>query len=143
MRRPRPLFRPLKTYAFDPSRGKTLGNFMTVRVPFEELHPGPTGQHLEVVDYDATHDCYYDPVNLQEHDIVLQGGLDPVETDPRFHQQMVYAVASETVRRFSQALGRPVRFQQSERKLRIFPHAFQQANAFYSRDQHALLFGYF
>jgi hypothetical protein len=64
---------------------------------------------------------------------------------------MVYAVASETLRRFEFALGRefawrpnsgPRRNRHGD-KLRIFPHAFQQANAFYDPQRRALFFGYF
>ena len=36
----------------------------------------------------------------------MQGGLDPSESDPRFHQQMVYAVAMKTLENFDRALGR-------------------------------------
>ena len=40
--------------------------------------------------------------------LLIAGGLAPSDTDPRFHQQMVYAVASETLQRFESALGRRV-----------------------------------
>jgi len=30
-----PLYRPLKVYAFDPGRGKTFGNYMTIQVPYK------------------------------------------------------------------------------------------------------------
>jgi hypothetical protein len=49
-----PTSRPLTVYAFDRSRGKTLGNHMTVSVPYEKLENGLTGRYLEVIDYDAT-----------------------------------------------------------------------------------------
>ncbi|WP_042703802.1 hypothetical protein, partial [Azospirillum sp. B506] len=95
---------------------------------------------------------YYEPVDLNDPSLLLTNGLDPTEADPRFHQQMVYAVSSETIRRFEFALGREItwRPRAGTRKgaplrahLRIFPHAFQQANAFYDRRMKALLFGYF
>jgi hypothetical protein len=56
---------------------------------------------------------------------------------------MVYAVVSETVRRFKFALGRPLRWRTKRfagkddplrDRLRIFPHAFEQANAFYDAE---------
>ena len=100
--------RPLKVYAFDPSRGRTLGNYMTINVEYEDVQPGPLGKYLHVIDYDATHDCYYLPIDLTDRKIMIQGGLDPNESDPRFHQQMVYAVVSETIRRFEFALGRKI-----------------------------------
>ena len=144
--------RPLKVYAFDPSRGRTLGNYMTINADYEDLAPGPVGKYLEVIDYDATRNCYYRAVELNDANILIQGGLDPNESDPRFHQQMVYAVVSETIRRFKFALGRDViwsfsrwKAEESDEReaLRIFPHAMQEPNAYYDRDRRALLFGYF
>jgi hypothetical protein len=146
-----PSERPLKAYAFDPSQGKNLGNHMTVDVRYEPLRPGPVGKYVAVIDYDASNDSYYAPVDLDDPDVLIRGGLDPSESDPCFHQQMVYAVASETIRRFEFALGRKPKwgFRAGRRddpnrdKLRIFPHAMQEANAYYDRDLRALVFGYF
>ncbi|HKO36722.1 MAG TPA: hypothetical protein VJV21_09600 [Pyrinomonadaceae bacterium] len=153
-----PAERPLKAYAFDPSQGRNLGNYMTVNVrneasadPPTVLLPGPIGRYLAVIDYDASNNVYYEPVDLDDPALLLRGGLDPSESDPRFHQQMVYAVASETIRRFELALGRRIRwgFRGGKKndpfrgKLRIFPHAMQEANAYYDRNLRALVFGYF
>jgi hypothetical protein len=151
--------RPLKVYAFDPSHGRQLGNHMTIQVPYEpNLRRGPIGNRVAVIDYDATNDCYYEAVDLNRREVLLSQGLDPSESNPLFHQQMVYAVACETVSLFEQALGRPIRWRflwrgergksrqqglQDRDHLRIFPHAMQEANAFYSRELGALLFGYF
>jgi hypothetical protein len=45
---------------------------------------------------------------------------------------------------FDRALGRVVDFRKrSYERLRLLPHAFYGANAFYDRDLHAILFGYF
>src|SRR5687768_582779 len=65
-----PMTRPLKAYAFDPSQGRLLGNQMSMAVRYEELDPGPTVRDpfafdgIAIVDYDATNDVYYHPVNL-------------------------------------------------------------------------------
>ena len=146
-----PIYRPLKVYAFDPSQGRNIGNYMTVNVKYEKLQPGPIGEHLMVIDYDASNRCYYLPVDPDDPAILLRGGLDPSESNPQFHQQMAYAVASETIKRFEFALGRPIKWgfrggvrnDPNRRRLRIFPHAMQEANAYYSRDLRALVFGYF
>ncbi|MBS1793871.1 MAG: peptidase M4 [Acidobacteria bacterium] len=145
-----PLYRPLKVYAFDPSRGRTLGNHMTVDVPYEKLRGGLAGKYLEVIDYDAANACYYEPLDPDHPSVLMQGGLEPSESDPRFHQQMVYAVASRTISVFEFALGRKIKWafnrdrpQNKKRPLRLYPHAMQAANAFYSRDLEALVFGYF
>ncbi|HLO75813.1 MAG TPA: hypothetical protein VK196_05085 [Magnetospirillum sp.] len=146
-----PTNRPLAVYAFDPSRGRRAGNHMTVHVPYEPLQQGPVGRQIAVIDYDASNDCYYLPVDLDHPAVLLAGGLPPSEADPRFHQQMVYAVAMRTIDAFERALGRPLKWRRSSMRrdaplrssLRIFPHAFQQANAFYDHKLRALLFGYF
>ncbi len=153
-RLPPPTSRPLKVYAFDPSRGRRLGNTMTVSIGYEHLAPGPIGERFAVVDYDGQQKHYYTPVNLDHPSILMRGGLNPSEVDPRFHQQMVYAVASETLERFQTALGRRVHWRRPvdatghyiddrPNRLYLHPHAMAQANAFYSPDAHAILFGYF
>jgi len=143
-----PKYRALRVYAFDPSRGRRLGNYMTVRVKYEPLRGEIKGRQLHVVDYDATNKRYYKPINLNSTSALVEGGLEPSESDPRFHQQMVYAVAMQTIDIFEKALGRDIRYSFSDNDgernlLRIFPHAMYEPNAYYSRELGALLFGYF
>jgi len=149
-----PAERPLKVYAYDPSRGRRLGNSLQIGIRYEKLEPGPVGSRFAVVDYDGSQKVYYDQVDLDDPMILIQGGLDPSEVDPRFHQQMVYAVATETLERFEAALGRRVHWRRpvgdsgktihgKPNLLYLHPHAMRQANAFYSPDAHGILFGYF
>ncbi len=146
-----PAFRPLKAFAFDPSRGRNLDNFVSFSVPYERLTPGPVGEYVAVIDFDASNGSYYEAADLDSPEVLIRGGLDPSESDPRFHSQMVYAVVSDTIRRFEFALGRKISWREASgreagpfrNKLRVFPHAFQDANAFYDPDLRALLFGYF
>lgn len=158
---PAPVVRPLKVYAIDPSAGNFVGNRMTVEVRWEPLQPGPAGSKVVVVDYDPVQGSYYTPVDLEDPAILIRGGLDPTESDPRFHQQMVYAVVMATVEKFEAALGRKIHWHRAERiagadcqaklvgaaddiwVLHLFPHAMLQANAFYSREAQGILFGYF
>lgn len=153
---PTPSVRPLNVYAFDPSAGRFVGNYMRASVRYEELKPGPLGERLAVIDYDGTSKTFYKPVDLNDPRLLVGGGLAPSETDPRFHQQMVYAVASETLQRFEFALGRSIHWRGTKRSnnaapvprgaslcLNLFPHAMCQANAFYSPEAHGILFGYF
>src|SRR5687767_11121215 len=143
--------RPLKIFASDPLLGRTFGNRARIEVANEQLQNGPIGTRLEVIDYDGAQKCFYSPVNLDDAAILMQGGLEPSESDPRFHQQMVYAVAMKTLENFDRALGRVLRLGSSGSKkgggnyprLRLFPHAFYGANAFYSPKLNAILFGYF
>jgi len=157
---PQPPFRRLRVYAFDPSLETQLEmaviNQIVVRVPWEEgLEPGPVGEYIEVVDFDPASGAFYPPIDLNDPALLAQDGMTPSEGTPQFHQQMVYAVAMTTIRNFERALGRAAlwapRFVEEDgrwraeyvRRLRIYPHALRQANAYYSPQKKALLFGYF
>jgi len=135
---PPPLFRTLKVYAFGPSRGKARGNIQSLAVPYEKLAPGPVGERIAVVDYDLSRKCFYDPVDLDDLHIAINGGLDPSESDPHFHQQMAYAVVSESLRRIELALGRTVRQRSpagtKSLKILVHPHFAETTNAFTSES---------
>lgn len=139
---PQPTRRPLKIFAFDPMLGRAARNRISIDVANEPLAPGPVGSRLEVVDYDATNRLAYAAVDLNDPAVLMAGGLDPMEAEPRFHQQMVYAVGSRVIENFERALGRRWAFR-GDRPLRIYPHAFDGRNAFYHSGLKALLFGYF
>lgn len=157
MRIAEPATRTLRVYALDPSAGNLVGNVMSVNIRWEpRLKRGPVGRRFAVIDYDGANKCYYPPVDLNDYRILARDGLDPSESDPRFHQQMVYAVASQTVEKFEAALGRTIHWRRADRPvggpaakaddiwvLKLYPHAMVQANAFYSREAHGILFGYF
>lgn len=140
-----PVFRPLKVYAFGPSLGRAPGNVRTINVRYEPLAPGPVGARVAVVDFDAARQCFYDPVDLDDPLIAMNGGLDPSESDPHFHQQMVYALASESLRRIEVALGRTVQRRSPEAStplhLVIYPHGGVTPNAYSVGDR--MVFGYF
>jgi hypothetical protein len=170
---PPPASRRLRIFATDPGASAALEtaviNVATVEVPWENrrdnenlLTPGPVGEYLEVVDIDPASACAYDPVDLNNPFLLAQDGLAPSEGNPQFHQQMVYAVAMRTIRNFEIALGRRALWAEREvavashgsgsdgrserafvRRLRLYPHALREANAYYSPDKRALLFGYF
>ena len=152
-----PPVRRIRGYAFDPSFSTRLEtarmNETVFRVPWERLEPGPVGEYVEVIDRDPASACFYRPVDLDDPYALAQDGLAPSEADPRFHQQMTYAVAMTTIRNFERALGRRALWsprwntarRESEfvQRLRIYPHALREANAYYSPQKKALLFGYF
>jgi hypothetical protein len=120
------------------------------RIPAEALASGPWGHRAQVIDYDRTRDLLYPPVR---YDFTPGGELidpfadasdDALLRDPRFHAQNVFAIAMRTLARFEQALGRRVSWGFREaHQLKLVPHAFTDANAFYSRSDEALLFGCF
>ena len=72
-----------------------------------------------------------------------KGTDDELLRDPRFHQQNVYAIVMRILARFEYALGRRVSWSFGGHQLKIAPHAFLDANAFYTKEDEALLFGYF
>lgn len=137
-----PARRRLKIFAFDPMLGRSSRHRITIDVPYEPLLPGPVSDRLQVIDYDTANDRYYPPLDLNDVNVSLGDGVEPSASDPRFHQQMVYAVCRRVLENFDVALGRPIRFRRG-RRLRIFPHALSIANAFYDPHLTALLFGYF
>lgn len=158
---PKATRRKLRVYAYDPSLEssiETLGiNRAVVEVPWEDgLSAGPCGEYLEVVDVDPASGCCYAPIDLNDPHLIAQDGLAPSESNPQFHQQMVYAVAMKTVEHFERALGRVAQWAPRRRvdekgtphyefvqRLRIYPHALRAANAFYSPERKALMLGYF
>lgn len=151
---PKPRTRKLTIIAQDPSikvDGKIL--MTEVDVPAEEFAPGPRGYRAHVIDYDTSTGSLY--VSLQ-YDPLRDGQyLDPFKeraaranneslvSDPQFHQQNVYAIVMRTLARFEFALGRRVAWGFHGHQLSIAPHAFADANAFYSEKDQALVFGYF
>ena len=99
-----PATRPLRVYAVDPSVARHDGAIATLQVPYEPLEPGPVGKLLAVECRDG--DQILTPVDLENPRILIQSGLAPSTGNPAFHQQMVYAVASNTYAAFRAALGR-------------------------------------
>ncbi|AJD43589.1 hypothetical protein C9413_26310 [Rhizobium sp. SEMIA 4085] len=138
--------RKLRIYATDPMSGRRAPYRITVEVDNEpELSPGPVGEIVEVIDYDGWNKKFYGAVDLNDPALLMESGLAPSESDPRFHQQMVYAVAMKVVESARRALGRPINFRKSSTrtKLRLVPHAFCGKNAFFDPDLNAIMFGYF
>lgn len=153
---PPPAVRRLRIFATDPAAGRSLESApittAVAAVPWEPLEPGPCGEYVEVIDHDPASGCFYAPVDLEDRFLLAADGLAPAEGDPKFHQQMTYAVAMRTIRAFEQGLGRralwsPVMEGQREVKyvgqLRLYPHALRDANAYYNSLKKAILFGYF
>jgi hypothetical protein len=125
---------------------KTNGSVITavVDVPEEVLMAGPRGYRVSVVDYDATRQVFYEPGEYPPgKDYGKEVGEEVLRNDVRFHAQNVYAIVMRTLARFEFALGRRVPWGFYGHHLYVTPHAFEDANAFYSERDHALLFGYF
>ena len=157
-----PAFRRLTIIAKDP--GLRIGPnkdgpmaFAQVDVAAERFAPGPAGYRIKVVDYNATERLVYANTQRYEKDGALVDPFAPRDENelsnadyqarlignPNFHAQNVYAIAMRTLGFFERALGRRVNWSSGRHQLHIIPHAFAQANAFYSEPDQALLFGYF
>lgn len=134
--------------------------FARIEVPAEELAPGPTGYRVKVVDFDATAGRLYRP--LQRYQLPDGSLIDPfgaddgaefgaldgayqarLLADPNFHAQNAYAIVMRILARFEFALGRRVEWGFNGHQLHVAPHAFLDANAFYSNEDSGLMFGYF
>lgn len=141
----RPERRPLRIFAFDPMLARAGDHRVTIEIPYRTIERQERtffDDRLEIIDYDAATKRYYRAVDLSNDEIAMTHGLEPLEQDPQFHQQMVYAVASKVLENFDRALGRRLRFRGGER-LRLMPHAFQARNAYFDQELNAVLFGYF
>ena len=157
-----PRVRKLTILAQDPGvRFNGRLAFAQVDVPAEDLALGPTGYRLKVVDFDATQNVAYQ--NVERYQAPDGAYIDPFApppekkrtpaamrkyeqrllSNPNFHAQNTYAIAMRTLARFEYALGRRVAWGFNGHQLHIAPHAFDEANAFYSEEDRGLLFGYF
>ena len=143
-----PLYRPVKIFTLDPSISKLQGAIATLKVPYERLEPGPKGAVFEVDNFDGFQ--HNKCVDMDDPFILMNDGLDPTPTDPRFHQQMVYAVASSVYATFRTALGRHITWSFPKRavggrsRLVLRPHGLPGTkNAFYDKETGSIQFGYF
>jgi hypothetical protein len=141
---------PLTVLAQDPSvlvNGHALT--ITVPVPSASLAPGPKGYRIHVVDYDSTENKYYAPYPQKPSSpfdrYVNIDSISQLVADRDFHAQNVYGHVATTLAQFESALGRHVSwtFPSGAHHIKVAPHAFLEVNAFYSRRDEALCFGYF
>ncbi|MDH4223054.1 MAG: hypothetical protein OEV55_05875 [candidate division Zixibacteria bacterium] len=142
--------RKMTIIAQDPSIKDSKGKILRSRVdiPYEKLGPGPRGFRVHIVDYDSSQQVLYRPL---DHKHYANQDKDPFENvpddkllqDPGFHAQNVYAIIMRLLSRFEAALGRRISWGFGFHQLHATPHAFAEANAYYSEDAQGLFFGYF
>jgi hypothetical protein len=148
-----PPHRKLRVFTQDPATPRGSAAIAELQVPYEPLEEGPVGSVIAVKDVNETTGETYEPVRLDELTLVMTAGLRPSTTDPRFAQQMTYALAAVMYDRFRQALGRDPQFsfpphsgdrngQRTVVKLHVHPHAFEEDNAYYDPELGAIRFGY-
>ena len=161
-------YRTLTILGQDPNLRTADGRLLSARIqiPNEEVSAGPRGYRVQVVDYDASASRLYKPLDPAKMGTVADprdpflvdsgtkngGGSGSASAkpfnarlldDPQFHAQNVYAIVMRTLMHFERALGRRVSWSFGGHQLKVAPHAFAEANAFYSKRDEALLFGYF
>jgi hypothetical protein len=143
--------RKLTVLALDPSvksRGKILRT--QIEIPNEPLVAGPRGHRVSIVDYDSSTDSFRPPLSATDVD-PLAHPEDPFASlgdqqllwSPDFHACMTFGIVMKTLARFELALGRRLKWSFPSHQLQVAPHAFADANAFYSDQAQGLLFGYF
>src|SRR5919106_1443968 len=147
---PVPRIQKLTIIAQDPGVRDENGCILraAVELPAETLQPGPWGYRMHVIDYDAETSQLWKPYVYRMKNGIL---VDPFAkkkdaqllSDPRFHQQNVYAIIMRILARFEHALGRRVSWSFGGHQLKVAPHASCDANAFYSKQDEGLLLGYF
>jgi len=141
----------LTVIAQDPAVLDRKGRVLTAKValPPEYIAPGPWGYRVQVIDYDASTDRLYPAPeyptddNGAVRDPFADADPSRLADDPSFHAQNAYALVMNTLTRFEKALGRRMSWGFGNHQLKVVPHAFADANAFYSRNDEALLLGYF
>jgi hypothetical protein len=145
--------RKLTVFALDPSvtsGGKILRT--QIEIPNEYLEDGPRGYRAFIVDYDSSNDAFRRPKAIASLSKSVDGSSnDPFRNwsdaallgSPDFHAFMTYGIVMKTLSRFEYALGRRLGWSFGSHQIQIAPHAFSDANAFYSDRAQGLFFGYF
>lgn len=134
----------LRVIAQDPSVTGDDDRILTarVKVPWSRMEEGPRGSRFHVVDYDVATGTYLKHPGFSNEDAYAEASDDVLCADKAFHAQQVYATAARTLAAFESALGRRLSWGFGSHQLYLVPHAFAEGNAYYSWEDHAVLFGY-
>lgn len=150
----------MRILAQDPSVHAADGRPLVanILVPSDRIEPGPRSHRIRVIDYDASEGQFRPPREIDDGDPAIPGWgyVDPftgifysqawiTSEHPamrQFRSQNVYAIVARTLAAFELALGRRIPWGFGTHELYVVPHAFSDGNAYYSRDDHALFFGY-
>jgi hypothetical protein len=145
--------RKLTILALDPSVRDNKGILRTqIEIPNECLEAGPRGYRVHVIDYDSTQDRFRDPAPIPaKANDASREPADPfvgwsdadLLASPFFRAFMTYGIIMKTLARFEFALGRRLSWGFGAHQIQVAPHAFADANAFYSDRAQGLFFGYF
>jgi hypothetical protein len=154
LERGEPPHRRLRIFTGDPTASALAGRTTVADVPYEPIelteadHPARyacvCGRLFELHMIDA-HERPLAPPDLDAPAQLMQDGHAPSESNPQFHAQMVYAVASRVHADFRRALGREPGwgFAGSHERLKVYPFGTTEENAWYDPEAGELVFGYF
>jgi hypothetical protein len=118
----------LRVFSLDPTLSRRTGATSVLSMPWEPLRAGPVGSRIEV---------RIPGVDLDHPYLLATDGLDPDESDPQFHQQMVYAVLASLLETLDNARGRRMVWRNvwrsspdgpGVRPMPVFPHRINAAN---------------
>ncbi|PJN93548.1 peptidase M4, partial [Amaricoccus sp. HAR-UPW-R2A-40] len=145
-----PLYRRLPVFTLDASARQAEGRIVDLKIPYEPLRRGLRGRILEV-EAEVPGEAALRRADLDDPHVLIAGGYPPSISDPRFHEQMVYAVAMQTYGQFQTALGRQPAWAFDRRdeenglnRLRLRPFgAPGEAQAWYDHDAGEVVFGHF
>lgn len=137
----------MTVFAQDPSVGALLAR---IPVPADRLQRGPSSHRFRVVDRNLGTGVESDPAKLHGRDSWTYvdtwagrtRGSATMVASARFRAQNVFAVASHTLALFERHLGRPVPWASGLPQLDLVPKARSRAEAGYSPQQNAVLFGW-
>src|SRR6266481_4385080 len=138
-----PVYRPVRIFTRDPATSLRRGSIAMINLPYEPLEKGPEGALLKVEDTKPV-------LDLEGRSVLIESGVTPSVTDPRFRAQMTYGVCSAVYAAFRAALGRSVAWgfdsgddSVGPLKLIIRPVAFNGQNAYYQKQDGTVNFGYY
>ena len=113
-----------------------------VRIPRERWGTGPIGTRVQVIDVDSSLVKHYGSFEFEPDQLVLDPTDDQLGS-AHYQACNLFATAMATIGQFERALGRRVAFATDTHQIKLAPHAFVGANAYYDRDAEAVVFGYF
>src|SRR6478736_5670741 len=143
----------MTVFAQDPSVADLHGPVLVqIPVPADRLQPGPRSHRFHVVDIAAGTNEAFRPAQLHDdgdawsytdrYAATTEADRLALIGDRNFRAQNVFAVAAHTLALFESHLGRPIPWNRRAPQLFLVPQARIEANAWYSREHNAVLFGW-
>lgn len=117
-----------------------------VRVPADRFRPPFQTHRFHLVSYDPEHAGPGPELHLLDERGVFKDRFKTASDaklvgSHEFHAQNTYAIAARTLTEFEAALGRRVPWDFPAHQVYVVPHGEIRANAYYSAERHALIFG--